>query len=1637
MVQLNRAQSLALNIDAHIAIDAGAGTGKTTTIVRRLIQHYLSTEQRATRILPTPSRPSKLYGGMVTSPTSERIDPSSWGGLLPGEVVLLTFTNSAAEDLKEKIRKELSELHSGPISEGNSRRGDPRIANKGNVETLQTLIEDAPIGTIDSFFNRLIAPYLSILGDDVTREIASETQKVILEDLAFNTLWRLPNSTPRIGDAVDAGIPADIATEVLDARDRISVLYPGIKASSSVLRTLINNSVFIKESESNISLEGKISPELVVKQILKQISPESVTNHANEVHSILIRYCELVKSNILELAKGGWPPNSVMASLDSLCEEGPPEDTWEKLIWLSHTLLCTLNATSIMKEKKLAFLPRGFLPSSENWEPGIERISSISDTKARQKATKLAKNISEDLRDVWGRKSAPMFYPLMLHYARIALILSDVPPPSTPEDWSPPLSPIPDPIPERVDNPSKYHFTIDSEIRNMQDLSLIHQGYMKILENLKKREGKFDFQDVQTLAGDLLLANCPDACRSFYPSSIQKSLDSIPEHPWLDDHIHEAFSKLKTLESDPTKAGEAASDLGAIRFDLEKRFDLLKDIRRRYMAFIFDEAQDNSPVQWRLLSRLWGERSLEDDEPKIPDTPWQPTICYVGDVKQSIYSFRQAEVSGFQEYTKHLMAINEHEFHGIKELTRSPELRRENQSRDPRYDHPSTIVTATDIKEKGGHGGEPWPSFNMPEKGLPFPSQIEVLNRKRGLIALQVNYRTSGDLLRTMNECWEDVFSEGWRHLPDANFYAVPQNLFADPKTTGKKSGSLEWICPQNDDDRTNPPTDLDLMVDPFNSGITNTLERQAMLIALRVQSLVNGTPVKLKSANGEWYQIDAEDQVSPSDIMILLPSRIGLRDVITRHLNNLDIPYHIDNEGDLFDRPAAQAIEALIQFIARPSSRHYATRVARSVLIGMNDHSLQEYIGNSDLGQNLLDRLTEYCSNEAQKAMVMRWSILSEAGRLLDILEETTDKSDLLVANPDPASRKAVEQVIGIVGDLAIELGGDPVVIADNIRAISNSSNSIEAEPVPHGDAVKVMSIHKSKGLESKVVLIANLFSNTQTTTFHARRNRMIVSPELFAGRPKPWPEYPHSALWNHALMVKEARTMAEARRLLYVGATRAKEKLIFAGSPIRPERTRWQENQGLKVPYNPNEEVEKGNLTPTLGQMWIISMERALGRNQNQSSAWSSNHGRATLDPVRMLSNHSLAENTLKGILIIHHPDSFEQKSEAKTPLQKIKQISNSDCSGKNFSKVVQEPRNDSNSRIRISPNRLPVFQDCQRRQWYETIGGLRPDPIIPDGQLYMSKGMPIGVDPATFGTIFHRVLEIGIGNPGIFDNSSPALPNSWTEYREDQITNPEIHTTVFRELLSPEADTERTRLLVTKMAQKLQSGPLGRMVAGDSVNDHLLEGLRTEMPFNIAIQVDTGDLVTHRWDPHGNEPLTSINQVTIEMSGIIDLVLCTKTSDDEYNIRPVDLKTEDAGLIDSDSSDGLLEALDSDQIEPTCIAEIEILQRYRLQMALYYRAIQSIQTARKEAGLSHREVLPPAILVGVTGRIVEYPKELLEQALDELEEILIRTARMALSTETPLSDYDRLPNESAHICEKCPFHRGLIPICGPQDA
>jgi len=84
---------------------------------------------------------------------------------------------------------------------------------------------------------------------------------------------------------------------------------------------------------------------------------------------------------------------------------------------------------------------------------------------------------------------------------------------------------------------------------------------------------------------------------------------------------------------------------------------------------------------------------------------------------------------------------------------------------------------------------------------------------------------------------------------------------------------------------------------------------------------------------------------------------------------------------------------------------------------------------------------------------------------------------------------------------------------------------------------------------------------------------------------------------------------------------------------------------------------------------------------------------------------------------------------------------------------------------------------------------------------------------------------------------------------------------------------------------------------LVSGTAVDGHVLEGLRTEMPFHIALPADLEGMVRHRWSPDGPEPLTLLDEATVEMSGVIDLVLCTRTPE-ASTIRPIDLKTEEAG-------------------------------------------------------------------------------------------------------------------------------------------
>ena len=59
------------------------------------------------------------------------------------------------------------------------------------------LLEDAPIGTIDSFFTRLIKPHLASLGELMDAEIVTDAQRGTLEMDTIDAFWSLPSDPNR------------------------------------------------------------------------------------------------------------------------------------------------------------------------------------------------------------------------------------------------------------------------------------------------------------------------------------------------------------------------------------------------------------------------------------------------------------------------------------------------------------------------------------------------------------------------------------------------------------------------------------------------------------------------------------------------------------------------------------------------------------------------------------------------------------------------------------------------------------------------------------------------------------------------------------------------------------------------------------------------------------------------------------------------------------------------------------------------------------------------------------------------------------------------------------------------------------------------------------------------------------------------------------------------------------------------------------------------------------------------------------------------------------------------------------------------------------------------------------------------
>jgi ATP-dependent helicase/nuclease subunit A len=205
----------------------------------------------------------------------------------------------------------------------------------------------------------------------------------------------------------------------------------------------------------------------------------------------------------------------------------------------------------------------------------------------------------------------------------------------------------------------------------------------------------------------------------------------------------------------------------------------------------------------------------------------------------------------------------------------------------------------------------------------------------------------------------------------------------------------------------------------------------------------------------------------------------------------------------------------------------------------------------------------------EAFLAQFARWRELARLTSLSQCLEtaltETHYEALLLAGERGPERVANVRKLL----DLARQF--DPFQrqglyrFLRFVRLQEDEEMDLPPAPVPAGDAVQLLSIHKSKGLEFPVVALAGLgthFNERDLSGAVLLDETMGLCPKIFP----PDAEQGYPGLTHHLARRAEKRELrGEELRLLYVALTRARDRLILVGTTNRPAaKASWQAEEG-----------------------------------------------------------------------------------------------------------------------------------------------------------------------------------------------------------------------------------------------------------------------------------------------------------------------------------------------------------------------------------------------------------------------------------------------------------------------------------------
>lgn len=534
-----------------------------------------------------------------------------------------------------------------------------------------------------------------------------------------------------------------------------------------------------------------------------------------------------------------------------------------------------------------------------------------------------------------------------------------------------------------------------------------------------------------------------------------------------------------------------------------------------FVEILVDEYQDSNGVQETILNSITRERE------------GCPNLFMVGDVKQSIYKFRMAR----------------------------PEL---------------------------------------------FMEKYNTYSLTEGLyqrIDLAKNFRSRAVVLESVNSIFEKIMEKSLGNIDYDERAALYVGNTDFPKGENVSRDTELLLCTDSKEEQdTEDIEELELSEEEQEM---NHRELEARMAAKRIRELVSGELMVQDKGTKELRNCNY------GDIVILLRTMSGWSDTFIEVLSGEGIPTYTDTRSGYFSTYEVRTILQFLKVLDNPNQDIPLAAVLRSMIGGFDSRELAtirytcRYQQREEGEEVRKVPLSLYDSLKAYKN-------LSEDSIDISLQEKTNRFFDMLEEYRDMVSYCSIHQLLEKIYEKTgyytyVSVMPNGMQRRDNLelllqKAIDFEETSLSSlfhfnryieklhkYEVDFGEAVgsemsenavRIMSIHKSKGLEFPVVFVSGMGKtfNTQDA-----RSKLVLDMDLGLG-----PDYVDYKLRTKMpsllkkIIQKRAilENLGEELRVLYVALTRAKEKLIMTGFHAKGEEQleKWKEkleNQSKVMDY------------------------------------------------------------------------------------------------------------------------------------------------------------------------------------------------------------------------------------------------------------------------------------------------------------------------------------------------------------------------------------------------------------------------------------------------------------------------------------